>query len=184
MTTGAIKEAAKQARAAGVVGCAASISKIAAADQLQGFVDSLARAVLDGETLDSWKNSVEAGRVDLGMSAAARTTVVRTNVQTVDQAARYAAQASDIAKQPFFMYDAIYDSRTRETHAAMSGYVAQADDAIWNVWCPPCGYNCHSTVHALTAAEATTAPMSQATSRRTSSPTRVSVSRRREKVST
>ena len=154
MTSAAITEAAAQARAAGVVGYAASISKIAAADQLQAVVDSLAKAVLDGETFDSWKAGVEAGNVDLGMSAAARTTVVRTNIQTVYQAARYAAQVSDLANRPYFMYDAINDSRTRETHAAMSGYVAPADDPIWAIWYPPCGYNCRCTVHSLTQAEA------------------------------
>jgi hypothetical protein len=36
----------------------------------------------------------------------------------------------------------------------MSGYIAHIDDAIWQQWTPPCGFNCRCTLIALSAREA------------------------------
>jgi len=55
---------------------------------------------------------------------------------------------------PYFLYDAVNDSRTRPAHAAMDGFVAKHDDPVWKTWTPPCGYQCRCRRIALTEAQA------------------------------
>jgi SPP1 gp7 family putative phage head morphogenesis protein len=41
-----------------------------------------------------------------------------------------------------FTYNTVGDDRVRETHAAMDGVTRPKDDPIWDIWTPPCGWNC------------------------------------------
>lgn len=52
-------------------------------------------------------------------------------------------------KTLFLRYHTMEDDLVRPTHRAMNGYVARADDPIWQTWRPPNGYGCrcYLTVH-------------------------------------
>jgi len=81
-------------------------------------------------------------------------TVVRTNTQSAYMAGRH-AQLKRVARQrPFWEYSTVGDDRVRPTHAAQNGRIFPQDDAYWNRWFPPNGYNCRCTVISLSQKEA------------------------------
>jgi SPP1 gp7 family putative phage head morphogenesis protein len=41
-----------------------------------------------------------------------------------------------------FTYRTMRDDRVRPTHRAMEGVSRPVDDPLWDVWRPPCGFNC------------------------------------------
>jgi SPP1 gp7 family putative phage head morphogenesis protein len=78
-------------------------------------------------------------------------TIFRTNVQTAYNVGKFKQQKESGAK--YLMYDAVDDSRTRPTHAALDGKVFPADDAIWQKWYPPNGFRCRCTTRGMSEAE-------------------------------
>jgi SPP1 gp7 family putative phage head morphogenesis protein len=130
------------------------IAKVTAADQVQAVLESLATALLAGTSFESWKTLATSGVADISLSAGQLQTALRTNIQTAYNAGRYTAQVANKYQQPILMYDAVNDSRTREAHAAMSGFMAPVDHPVWSVWYPPNGYNCRCSVISMTEAEA------------------------------
>ncbi len=81
-------------------------------------------------------------------------TIFRTNIQSHYARGRAEQQARSTDDFPYRMYDAVNDSRTRPSHAAMDGYVARHDDPIWSTWRPPCGYRCRCRLISLSERQA------------------------------
>ena len=81
--------------------------------------------------------------------------IFRTNMMGAYNAGRWdTMQDKHIAEYfPMFQYDAINDSRTRPSHAAMDGHIARRDDPIWQTWWPPNGYQCRCTVRPVSVSE-------------------------------
>lgn len=131
-----------------------SVAGVAALDQLRAVFDSLNGALESGETFASWKRRVRAGEIGLDLPDHRLETIFRTNVQAAYSRGRAEQQSRGIRRRPFFMYDAVNDSRTRPAHMAMDGFIARYDDPIWRRWRPPAGYNCRCTVIALTEQQA------------------------------
>jgi SPP1 gp7 family putative phage head morphogenesis protein len=133
---------------------AGAIAKVTAGDQVNAVLESLASALLAGTSFESWKTLATSGVIDISLSPGQIQTIIRTNIQTAYNAGRYTAQVENKFKQAIWMYEAVNDSRTRETHAEMSGYMASADDPVWSIWYPPNGYNCRCSVVAMSEADA------------------------------
>lgn len=76
-------------------------------------------------------------------------TVFRTNMQSAYMAGRYQRMMDNVQSRPYWEYDAVMDSRTRPSHAAMNGRVFPSDDPLWDTFFPPNGYNCRCSVRAL-----------------------------------
>jgi len=76
-------------------------------------------------------------------------TIYRTNLQSAYQAGRYRQMLENAPNRPWWMYDAVNDSRTRPSHAAMDGKVYRFDHPIWKRWHPPVGYNCRCRLRSL-----------------------------------
>ena len=73
-------------------------------------------------------------------------TIFQTNVQVAYHTGRFTEQTSIAEKRPWWMYDAVNDSRTRPEHAAMDGTVRRYDDPFWETWYPPNGFRCRCSV--------------------------------------
>lgn len=80
-------------------------------------------------------------------------TIYRTNMSTLYSAGRWAEQMENVAQRPYFMYVAIRDNHTRQSHLALHGQVFAADDPFWKAFYPPNGWRCRCSVIALTAAD-------------------------------
>lgn len=76
-------------------------------------------------------------------------TIYRTNMQSAYSAGQYQTYMGNIDNRPYWLYDAVGDSRTRAAHAAMDGLVYRYDDPFWATFYPPNGYNCRCSVMAL-----------------------------------
>jgi SPP1 gp7 family putative phage head morphogenesis protein len=75
--------------------------------------------------------------------------IYRTNLQSAYHAGRYRQMLENAPNRPWWMYDAVNDSRTRPSHAAMDGKVYRFDHPIWDSWHPPVGYRCRCTLRSL-----------------------------------
>jgi SPP1 gp7 family putative phage head morphogenesis protein len=80
--------------------------------------------------------------------------IFRTNIQGAYARGKCAHIEENRTARPYLMYSAINDARTRPAHAAMNGYVAHVDAAVWKTWTPPCGYRCRCTVISLSEGQA------------------------------
>jgi SPP1 gp7 family putative phage head morphogenesis protein len=133
-----------------------AIAGLAALDQAQAAADSLAEATAGGATFAEWQRTVRDAAPDVfSLGRARRELIFRNAVQTHYGIGRTIQQREDAAARPFLMWDAINDSRTRPTHAAMDGHIAPIGAPIWKKWhSPPCGHNCRCSRIALTEAQA------------------------------
>ena len=129
-----------------------AIAGLAALDQVQQVMDSLAEATASGQTLREWQKGLPASVFELGK--ARRELIFRNAVQTHYGIGRSVQQRENAAARPYLMWDAINDSRTRPAHAAMDNHIAPIDDPIWKRWTPPAGHNCRCTRISLTEAQA------------------------------
>jgi len=94
-----------------------------------------------------WWGKTEDG-VQLGSPRRLKT-IYRANLQSAFMAARHAAFLEATATHPYWMYIAVMDGDTRESHAAMHGRVFRYDDPIWQTVIPPNGINCRCRFIAL-----------------------------------
>lgn len=116
-----------------------TVSGIASLEQIQSILDSLAGALRGGQTFREWQ---EAANDDLGtLSAGRRELIFRNAAQTGYNIGRTVQQRENKGRRPYYLWDAINDTRTRPEHAAMDGYIAPIDDPIWDRWSPPAGHN-------------------------------------------
>lgn len=131
-----------------------SVAGIAKLDQLQTVLDSLVANLESGESFGQWKKRVREGEIPLDLPAHRIENVFRTNTQGHYGRGRCEQQKRTLADRPYFLYDAVNDSRVRLTHAAMDGFVARYDDPTWRVWTPPSGYQCRCRRIALSEEQA------------------------------
>lgn len=88
------------------------------------------------------------------ISVAHAETVYRNNVRGAYSRGRAAqmTQPHVVALRPLWQVFAVRDSRTRDTHAAVHGWLMRADDPGWQVAYPPFGHNCRCRVVARSEA--------------------------------
>lgn len=127
-----------------------SVAGLASIDQLQGVLDSVVQATASGESFQSWLARIESGEIKLDLPRHRLENIFRTNIQSHYARGRCQQHRETLDTHPWFMYDAVNDSRTRPAHAAMDGFVARYDDPIWKIWDPPNGYQCRCRKIALT----------------------------------
>lgn len=124
------------------------------AEVINEFHQTLLKAIEEGSTLENFKDSMGTFLEDKGyegMTALAADNIFRTNIQTAYQVGHYEEMNKDEVKKirPYWMYDAVADSRTRPSHMAMNGKVFPADSPVWDTWYPPNGFRCRCTVVTL-----------------------------------
>lgn len=147
-----------------------TVAKSAGFDVLGDIKGALETALAEGQTFRTFANDElvntlrrkgwwgrrfdpETGEaVQLGSYRRLKT-IFTTNIRTARAAARYQAMKANARARPYWMYDAVNDSRTRPSHAALDNLVFRHDDPFWQTHFPPNGFNCRCVVRALTRNE-------------------------------
>ncbi len=122
-----------------------AVSGIAKGDELETVYNALRTALEKGITFKKFQEmakDVFERRGWTGKRAWRVKTIFRTNIQTAYSVGRYRRYQEASEERPYWMYDAINDSRTRPTHAALDGKVFPAGHKFWDTWWPPNGFNC------------------------------------------
>lgn len=86
-----------------------------------------------------------------GLTRARLETVYRTNMQSAYMAGRWQELQDNKAQMPYLQYTAVMDNRTRPRHRMLHGLIYHIDDAFWDSFYPPNGFNCRCTVTAYSA---------------------------------
>jgi len=147
-----------------------TVAKLVKMDVLQDINDAMKKALAEGQTQrmfdkdltpilmnKGWwgKKTVTGsdGEPEIVQEGSPRRlqTIFRTNLQTAYAAGRWKEFENNKADRPYLQYVAIMDSRTRPSHAAMSGKVFPIDSPVWDVIAPPNGFNCRCRLRALSA---------------------------------
>lgn len=129
-----------------------SIAGIAAIDQLQAVNDSLQAWMKNGGSFADWKK--QSAVLNLNLPKHRLETIWRTNLQGNYMRGRAEQMLRNVELRPYWLYDAINDSRTRPNHLAMDGVIRRYDDPFWKTHFPPCGFNCRCNCLSLTEAQA------------------------------
>lgn len=81
-------------------------------------------------------------------------TIFRNAIQSAYGAGHWRRFEETKDDQPYLMYDAVNDSRTRPSHRALDGIIRPVDDPFWLTHSPPLGHNCRCTLIQLDAEQA------------------------------
>lgn len=122
-----------------------TISGIAALDVLNDMLRELQKVLETGITFDEWRGNVNEMLKRKGwgsLSPYRADNIFRTNIQTAYAIGAYRRMTDPdvLQNRPYWMYDAVNDSRTRPTHLALDRVVYPADHPFWDTWYPPNGY--------------------------------------------
>lgn len=134
------------------------ISGVAQGDLVADAWESLAKAIEQGQDFGEWKREM-GDRLEAawGKKSASRLeTIFFQNVQNSYQAGRY-KQLTDpdvIKARPYWLYDAVLDSRTTKLCSTLNGTVRPAEDSFWDTHTPPLHFFCRSGLRSLTRKQA------------------------------
>lgn len=120
-----------------------SVAGTARMDVIMDVHGAVLKAIDSGETLADFKGRLESimeTRGWKGLTPWHAETVFRNNIQTAYSTGRYAQMVEQTDRFPYWEYDAVNDSRTRPTHAALDGKIFRADHPFWDTWYPPNGH--------------------------------------------
>ena len=147
-----------------------TVARVTEMDLLEDLRKAVDKAVFDGTPLNAFKKdlipllerrgwfvpkgedaeiTMPDGTVRKRLTPWRLDTIYRTNLQSAYQAGRYRQMLENAPYRPWWMYDAVNDSRTRPSHAAMDGKIYRFDHPIWDRWHPPNGYNCRCALRTL-----------------------------------
>jgi len=133
-----------------------SVSNIALGDELDTVYAAIGRALEDGIPFSQFKADcaeIFERRGWTGKRAWRVDNIFRTNIQTAYNVGRYKQLSEETDIFPYWMYDAVNDSRTRPTHRALDGKIYPAGHPFWDNWYPPNGFRCRCSVQPLTAGQ-------------------------------
>jgi len=135
-----------------------TISGVSSLDILLDVHKAVLKALENGTTFEDFRKeakSIFERKGWKGLSPYRLDNIFRTNIQTAYQVGRYQQMTDpDIAsRRPYWMYDAVNDKRTRETHLALDSEVYPSDHPFWDTWYPPNGYRCRCGVQSLSERE-------------------------------
>lgn len=133
---------------------AVSIAGLASLEQIKFIIDQVSSVIDKGGTFKDFQKAVRAGGIDTSLPTYRLDNIFRTNVQAAYSRGRYTQQMKVTASRPYWMYDAINDSRTRPTHLALDNTILRYDHPFWQTHYTPNGYRCRCTIISLTEAQA------------------------------
>nr|WP_298099751.1 phage minor head protein [uncultured Shinella sp.] len=146
-----------------------TVAKSAGFDILKDISDAFERALKEGRTPADFARSLrptleakgwwgkklvedpasgETRPAQLG-SARRLQTIFDANMRVSYAAGHWAGFERNRASRPFLRYVALLDDRTRPAHRARHNLVLPIDHPYWEMWAPPCGWNCRCTLQSL-----------------------------------
>lgn len=132
------------------------VSGIAKGAELESVFNSLFRALDEGISFGEFKKECAAifeKRGWTGKRAWRVDNIFRTNIQTAYNVGQYKEMMAVAQNRPFWMYDAVNDTRTRPAHRALDGKVFRYDHKFWDTWYPPNGFRCRCGVISMSERE-------------------------------
>lgn len=146
-----------------------TVAKSAGFDVLRDIHEALLKALSEGTTFrdfardltpilqeKGWWGRQPAYDPDTGEMAWSQLGSVRrlrtifdANMRVSYAAGHWASFERNKVERPFLRYVAILDDATRPTHRARHNLVLPVDHPYWNLWAPPCGWNCRCTLQQL-----------------------------------
>ncbi|MEY9717865.1 SPP1 gp7 family putative phage head morphogenesis protein [Sinorhizobium fredii] len=146
-----------------------TVAKSAGFDILQDIFNTLSKALQEGRTLRDFARELtpvlqakgwwgrqmvtdpltgEQQPAQLG-SLRRLETIFNANMRVSYAAGHWANFERNKRARPFLRYVAIRDDRTRPEHLRRHNLVLPVDHPYWDVWAPPCGWNCRCTLQSL-----------------------------------
>lgn len=143
-----------------------TVAKMADVDLLADVQAAVARALEEGQTLAQFRAQLEpvlqkagwwgvqeqldplTGKQRLVQLGSPRRlqTIFDTNLKTSYAAGHWDQIQETVETQPYLMYDAVGDQRTRPEHQAWDGLILRADDDWWLTHYCPNGFGCRCSV--------------------------------------
>jgi SPP1 gp7 family putative phage head morphogenesis protein len=133
---------------------AVSIAGQSSLEQIKYIIDQVAKVIDKGGTFKDFQKAVRAGGIDISLPQYRLDNIFRTNIQAAYSRGRHEQQMKVVSTRPYWMYDAINDSRTRPTHLALDNTILRYDHPFWQTHYTPNGYRCRCTIISLTEAQA------------------------------
>jgi SPP1 gp7 family putative phage head morphogenesis protein len=119
-----------------------TVARVWSMDVIMDIQNAVETAVDTGETLADFQGRLDdimAARGWEGLTPWHAETVFRNNIQTAYSVGRW-NQMQDMSDKFYGEYDAVNDSHTRPTHAALDGKIFPLDHPFWDTWWPPNGH--------------------------------------------
>ncbi|TCP88926.1 SPP1 gp7 family putative phage head morphogenesis protein [Rhizobium sp. PP-CC-2G-626] len=145
-----------------------TVAKSAGFDILQDIQTAFEKALKEGQTARQfaselrptleqkgwWGRKVAINSVGEAVVAQLGSTrrlqrIFDTNMRVSYAAGHWESFERNRKSRPFLRYVALLDDRTRPAHRARHNIVLPIDDPFWNLWAPPCGWNCRCTLQSL-----------------------------------
>ena len=136
-------------------------------DRMRGFLN---QDLLEGTSLDSFKNRVEEHLGSSPIAPGHLENVYRTNIQSAIRDGRETLASDPIvaATFPYKEYIPTHDARTRHSHLLIGELgldgtgIYRSDDPVWGYITPPIDYQCRCATRLLTLDAAARAGVSEA----------------------
>lgn len=133
---------------------ATTVSGLASLSQIKYVIQLLNKSIANGRSIEDFKNDVKNGSIKINLPDYRLDTIFRTNIQSAYSFGRIKQQLDVIESRPYWMYDAVNDSRTRPKHKLLDNLILPATSEYWKTHYPPLGYNCRCAVISLTQTQA------------------------------
>lgn len=139
-----------------------TVAKAASIDLLQDIRNEVEKALVNGETFESFKQNLkpklvergwwgranmqdpltgEVKEVQLGSTRRLKT-IYRTNIDMAYAAGRWEEIEATRKTHPYLRYRCSMLETSRESHKSWDGIVLPVDDPWWDSHYPPCAWNC------------------------------------------
>lgn len=136
-----------------------TVSRVASLDVILDVWRAIDQAVSQGTSLEEFQRAV-TDKLERAWGGTVQNpghrieTIYRTNVQSAYSAGRWQQQTDPdvLAARPYWMYDALLDSRTSALCRGLHGTILPADHDFWKTRYPPNHHGCRSGVRSLTEA--------------------------------
>ena len=133
-----------------------TISKVEQLGAIRRVHSSLLKSLRDGESMGKWRDRMQGFFERRGYTGKNRyllDTIYRNAIAGAISAGRWEQAQAGAEDRPYGMYNAIFDSRTRPSHAAQHGKIYSLDHSFWRTWWPPNGHRCRCSVITMSMAD-------------------------------